>query len=118
MTLIPFSTSICACLDLSVSSSPWGLGRAAVCDCGTPWTFLLPFFTLLENGFSPEGMVGFWPDWHSYKFVTCKRISDILMTLTPFSRSHLGLRFLENGFSAPYLLNEWIDFDQTCTAVC
>ena len=20
-----------------------GLGRAAVCDCGTPWTFLLPF---------------------------------------------------------------------------
>ena len=29
-------------LDLSVSSSSWGLGRAAVCDCGTPWTFLLP----------------------------------------------------------------------------
>ena len=23
---------------------PWCLGRAAVCDCGTPWTFLLPFF--------------------------------------------------------------------------
>ena len=21
-----------------------GLGRASVCDCGTPWTFLLPFF--------------------------------------------------------------------------
>ena len=36
--------SICACLGLSVSSSFWGLGRAAVCDCGTPWTFLLPFF--------------------------------------------------------------------------
>ena len=36
--------SVCACLDLSVSSSSWGLGRAAVCDCGTPWTFLLPFF--------------------------------------------------------------------------
>ena len=35
--------SICACLDLSVSSSSWGLGRAVVCDCGTPWTFLLPF---------------------------------------------------------------------------
>ena len=35
-----------ACLDLSVSSSSWGLGRAAVCDCdcGTPWTFLLPFY--------------------------------------------------------------------------
>ena len=24
--------------------TPWCLGRAAVCDCGTPWTFLLPFF--------------------------------------------------------------------------
>ena len=34
----------CACLDLSVSSSSWGLGGAAVCDCGTPWTLLLPFF--------------------------------------------------------------------------
>ena len=22
----------------------WGLGRAAFCDCGIPWTFLLPFF--------------------------------------------------------------------------
>ena len=31
-------------LDLSVSSSSWGLGRAAVCVCGTPWTFLLLFF--------------------------------------------------------------------------
>ena len=30
-------------MDLSVSSSSWGLERAAVCDCGTPWTFLLPF---------------------------------------------------------------------------
>ena len=34
-------------LDLSVSSSSWGLGRAAVCDCGTPWTFLLPFLNSL-----------------------------------------------------------------------
>ena len=36
--------SMFACLDLSVSSSFWCLGIAAVCDCGTPWTFLLPFF--------------------------------------------------------------------------
>ena len=32
-----------------------GLGRAAVCDCGTPWTFLLLFLkgmdTLSEEGF-------------------------------------------------------------------
>ena len=41
--------SICACLDLSVSSSSWGLGRAAVCDCGTPWTFLLPFFHIRKE---------------------------------------------------------------------
>ena len=25
-----------------------GLGRAAVCDCGTPWTFLLPFLQCKE----------------------------------------------------------------------
>ena len=29
---------------MPVSSSSWGLGRAAVCDCGTPGTFLLPYF--------------------------------------------------------------------------
>ena len=29
-----------------VSSSFWGLGRAAVCDCGTPWTSLTFVFTL------------------------------------------------------------------------
>ena len=29
--------------------SSWGLGRAAVCDCGTPWTFLLPFFFILRG---------------------------------------------------------------------
>ena len=31
------------CLVLSASSSSWCLGRAAVSDCGIPWTFLLPF---------------------------------------------------------------------------
>ena len=30
---------------MSVFSSSWCLGRAAVCDCGTPWTFFLPFFS-------------------------------------------------------------------------
>ena len=33
---------------LSVSSSSWGLGRAADGDCGTPWGFLLPFWSLKE----------------------------------------------------------------------
>ena len=36
--------SICACLVLSVSSSSWCLGRAAVCDCGSTCTFPLPPF--------------------------------------------------------------------------
>ena len=43
LILVLLVRSVCACLDLSVSSSSWGLGRAAVSDCGTPWTFLLPF---------------------------------------------------------------------------
>ena len=44
LRLLSYVFSICACLDLSVSSSSWCLGGAAVCDCGTPWTFFLPFF--------------------------------------------------------------------------
>ena len=28
-----------------------------------------------------------------------------------------GLRLLDNGLSACYLLNELMDFDQTCTAI-
>ena len=39
---------ICVCLVVSVSSSSWCLGRAAVCDCGSPWTFLLPFSGLFQ----------------------------------------------------------------------
>ena len=35
--------SICACLLLSVSSSSWCLGRAAICDCGIPWISLTSF---------------------------------------------------------------------------
>ena len=33
-------------------SSPWCLGRAAVCDCGTPWTFLLSFFFSLSQSYT------------------------------------------------------------------
>ena len=32
--------------DLSISFSSWCLGRAAVCDCGILWTFLLHFFRI------------------------------------------------------------------------
>ena len=37
---------------MSVSSSSRGLGRAAVCDCGTPRTFLLLFFN--ANSVDPD----------------------------------------------------------------
>ena len=33
-------------------SSSWCLGRAAICDCGSPWTFLLPFFG--NTGFAEQ----------------------------------------------------------------
>ena len=39
---------ICACLVLSVSFSSWCLGRAAVCDCGSPWFCLTYFFLFYE----------------------------------------------------------------------
>ena len=48
LILVLFVCLFGLCLFLSVSSSSWGLGRAAVCDCGTPWTFLLPFFSSPE----------------------------------------------------------------------
>ena len=38
-----FVCLFCACWCLSFSSSSWCQGLAAVCDCGTPWTFLLTF---------------------------------------------------------------------------
>ena len=46
--VLSYVCSICACLDLSISSSSWCQRRAAVCDCGTPWTFLLPFFCFFD----------------------------------------------------------------------
>ena len=36
---------------LSVSSSSWCLGRSAVCDCGSPCTFLLPLFVFFFFSF-------------------------------------------------------------------
>ena len=39
-----FSSSWCLGL-AAVFSSSWCLGLAAVCDCDTPWTFVLTFFS-------------------------------------------------------------------------
>ena len=49
LSAFSYVCSVCACLDLSVSSSSWGLGRAVVCDCGSTWTFLLPFLNFVIN---------------------------------------------------------------------
>ena len=35
----------------------------------------------------------------------------------PIFKVTQGLRLLENGLSAPYLMKEWMDFDQTCTTI-
>ena len=48
LSAFSYVCSIRACLVLTISSSTWCLGRAAVCDCGTPWTFVLPFLCLLH----------------------------------------------------------------------
>ena len=34
-------------------SSYWCLGKTAACDCGTPRTFLLPFFQFMEPAKEP-----------------------------------------------------------------
>ena len=38
---------------------PWGLGRAAVCNC-TPWTFLLPFFQHWFVSILPSLVISIW----------------------------------------------------------
>ena len=37
--------------------------------------------------------------------------------LDPIFKVTQGLRLLKNGLSAPYLMMEWMDFDQTCTTI-
>ena len=77
---------ICACLGLSVSSSSWCLGRAAVCDCGTPWTFLLLF---LDQSAQPHNLD---PVVQSIVSLTSslkvKMLTDLVYTM---SNSHVCL---------------------------
>ena len=70
--------NLSACLDLSVSSSSWGLGRAAVCDCGTSWTFLLPCFCFLVS---------------TRQFVLCLALCCFVLVFF----SHLALRLPRKG---------------------
>ena len=69
--LSAYVCSICACLVLSVYSSSLCLGRAAACDCGTSWTFLLPFFFITSHVF---GLAS------ADSFVTC----SIIPAMKPF----------------------------------
>ena len=48
---------------MPVFSSFWGLERAAVCDCGTPWTFLLPFLFCLV-----PSQIDFYTCWSPSRF--------------------------------------------------
>ena len=66
--------SICACLDLSVSSFSWCLGRAAVCDCGTPWTFLLLFLPCKKK--TTESHLS---------YLSCKMAGDLLSLSSPLN---------------------------------
>ena len=45
---------------------PRVLGRAAVCDCGTPWTFLLPFSPLIFISFLRQLV------WKWFSLLACR----------------------------------------------
>ena len=78
-----FVRLVCDCLDLSISSSSWCLGNAAVCDCGTPWTFLLPFFfrRILRCWARKWGM-RFQPVKCNIMYITRKRTNKIKASYT------------------------------------
>ena len=63
-----------------VSSSSWGLGRAAVCDCGTPWTFLLPFFLMCIVYIAYMGTVVLIVKIHFILFSHCVDSEDKVYT--------------------------------------
>ena len=78
--------SICACLDLSALPSSWCLGRAAICDCGTPWTFSL---TLFGASVGLRLLILALPGLFSYLCLSCLpwvrilNLSRYLIWLTP-----------------------------------
>ena len=72
---------------------------------GHKWQFLVPTISL-------EPMDGISPNLHGYINGTSLRAEYILVTLTSFSRS---LEDLDDNFLYPrYLLNQWMEFHQTC----
>ena len=88
--------SVCACLDLSVSSSSWGLGRAAVCDCGTPWTFILPFF-FAANPSNPAFEVTFPPQFQEYYERKPNAIKSFGLCIAPLlESSNINTKNIQN----------------------
>ena len=61
-------------MNLSVSSSSWCLRRAAVCDCGTPWTFLE--YTTNQSPETKEDVASFINVLSEKKSVLCKCKDD------------------------------------------
>ena len=55
--LSAFRTFVRFALVWSVSASSWCLSWAAVCDCGTSWTFLLPFFFKKNIKLDPKRVI-------------------------------------------------------------
>ena len=87
-----------ACLDLSVSSSSWCLGMSTVCDCGSAWTFLLPFFhcrILLVKGhlfsqrdFTRMGLDFFF--FYLFFIFPRNRVSSLMVSKTGLSPKKLS----------------------------
>ena len=86
LSAFSYVSSICACLDLSVSSSSWCLGRAAVCDCGTPWTFLTFFESYLVR--NPEDSCFFF----FFFFARATRLPNLINGLTHENKVLIVLR--------------------------
>ena len=90
-------------MDLSVSSSSWGLGRTAVCDCGTPWTFFLPVFDtdlskIIEINYKPkiESLKCKIKAWHRRYLTPLGKITVIKSILTP-CLNHLFLSLFDQN---------------------
>ena len=67
---------------------------------------------------SPEWMDGFWLNLYIYIVVTWKKNWLYFGDLDPVFKVTRGLRLLKNVvFFAPFLMKEWMDFDQTCTTI-
>ena len=75
-----------------VALPPGAMGLSAVCDYGICWSYSLFFIdTLVGKG---KELVRFWWPW-------------------PYFQGHRGTLKFPNMVSVHYLLNKWMDFNQT-----